>query len=182
MTCYLTNQGGTVELSNLLTALTWSGDKASAARQVGLSLLHEEDRDWPTPAIGNVVTVAGETGTLFAGYMVRRSLDSESRVMDCVCYDRGIYLRNNDGTYKFRNATPEYIARTVCASRDIPVASLATAGVSIDRKFSAVRLDQIIRTAYCTAPPLWQHTVPHFGGNSYWTAAELSENSHFPLC
>ncbi len=140
-----------MEISKLLTSLTWSGDKASAARQAGLSLLHSEERDWPTPTIGDAVTVAGEEDTLFTGYVIKRSLDSEGSIMDCVCYDGGIYLRNNDGTYKFRSASPDYIARTVCAERGVPVYALAGANASIDRKFSGVRLDQIIRTAYTLA-------------------------------
>lgn len=62
-----------------------------------------------------------------------------------------MYLKANDGTYLFRGAAPEDIAAAVCADHGYPVKALAATGVPLDRKFTAVRLDQIIRTAYSLA-------------------------------
>lgn len=151
MRIYLTGSGDTLEITGLVTKAGWSGDNASAARKVTFSLVHDEKRDWPVPAMGDGVTLTEAGDTLFQGYVVQRTLDSESSVMDCVCYDRGLYLKNNDGTYKFRSRTAEDIAKTVCADRGIPVAELAETGVRINRKFSGTALDQIVRTAYSLA-------------------------------
>lgn len=151
MRLYLTQSGGTREVTGLLTKTGWSGDNASIARKVTFSIVHSEGRDWPVPGLGDVVTLEEDGKTLFSGYAVQRTLDSESSTMDCVCYDRGLYLKNNDWTYKFRGWTPERIAAAVCADRDIPVAVLAATGVTVNRKFSGVKLDQIVRTAYSLA-------------------------------
>lgn len=148
---YLTSREGTKDITALAESVQWSGDKASVCRKITVSLLHREDRGWPTPEEGDVMTLTDGEGTLFTGLVVRSSQDSEDERMSCVCYDRGVYLRNNDGTYNFRGAGPETIARQVCADHDIPVAELAATGIRLDRKFSGVPLDKIITTAYSLA-------------------------------
>ncbi len=150
MTLYLTGRDGTRDISQLAVSAAWSGDKASICRQLTLRLVNLPDSGLPSPRTGDVVTlVDGET--LFTGYAVQRSLDSEGVVMSVSCYDRGIYLRNNHGTYKFRDKTPEDICRTVCADHGIPISALAETGVPVSRKFSAVSLDKIATTAYTLA-------------------------------
>lgn len=152
MKLYLTGSDGiTKEITGLLTKTGWSGDNASIARKVTFSIVHQEDSDWPVPELGGGITLEHEGEKLFTGYVVKRTLDSESSTMDCVCYDRGLYLTNNEGTYKFRGWTAEKIAAAVCADRDIPVSELVSTGVSLNRKFSGTKLDQIIRTAYSLA-------------------------------
>lgn len=150
-TLYLTNESGSLDVTQLVSTVKWSGDKASIARKLEVSMLHSEREGWPVPEIGSVMTLTDKEGTLFTGYVVQRSLNSESSVLSIVCYDRGIYLKNNDGTYKFRKTSPESICNTVCAERGIPVVEMASTGVLLDRKFSAVALDKIIATAYTLA-------------------------------
>lgn len=148
MTLYLTTRDGTYDLTQLTEEAVWSGDKASVARKLAASVVYVADSGLPEPKLGDGLTLVEEGVTLFAGYVVQRSLDSESFTLDVTAYDRGIYLKNNDGTYKFRDRTPEDICRTVCADKGIPVAELAVTGVRISRKFSGVALDKIVRTAY----------------------------------
>ncbi len=151
LTLYLTTADGTRDVTQLVSSLKWSGDKASIARKLEVSLLHRERSGWPSPALGDVLTLTDGEGTRFTGYTVRRTLHSESAVLSCICYDRGIYLKNNDGTYKFRRASAEEICRRICADRGVEVAELAATGVPLDRKFSGVALDKIISTAYTLA-------------------------------
>lgn len=150
-TLYLTTADGTRDVTQLVQSLKWCGDKASIARRLEVSLLHREQSGWPAPALGDVLTLADGEGTLFTGYAVRRTLNSESAVLSCTCYDRGIYLKNNDGTYKFRRTSPEEICRRVCADYGVEAAETAASGVLLDRKFSGVALDKIISTAYTLA-------------------------------
>ena len=58
---------------------------------------------------------------------------------------------DEDGTYKFRDATPESITRQVCADYEIPVVSLPSTGVKINRKFAGVALDKIFETVWTLA-------------------------------
>lgn len=151
LTTYLTAAAGTSDITQLVAATKWSGDKSSICRKLDLNVLLLPSSGLPVPALGDVVTMADEQGVLFTGYIVQRTLNSESSVLSCTCYDRGIYLRNNDGTYKFRSTTAEAMVRQVCQDNGIPVLELAVTGVPLDRKFSAVSIDKIIATAYSLA-------------------------------
>ena len=151
MKLYLTNADSTQDVTDFVIQVQWSGDEASATRQLSFSILYEENENWPVPEVGNVVTLEEEGATLFNGWVVKRTLDSESISMDCVCYDGGIYLKNNDYTGKFRQETAEGMVAAACAEKEVPVVELAETGVALDRKFSAVTLDKLVRTAYSLA-------------------------------
>ena len=151
MKLYLTDESSTQDITDLIIQVQWSGDEASAARQLTFSILYEEGENWPVPKVGNVITLEEEGETLMNGWIVKRTLDSESISMDCTCYDGGIYLKNNDYTGKFRQETPEGMVTAACAEKGVPVVELAQTGVVLDRKFSGVRLDQLVRTAYSLA-------------------------------
>lgn len=152
MRIYLTaHGGGTREITSLVVSAVWSGDKATITRKLAVIMLHDDGEDWPVPQEGDGMTLEGESGTRFWGYVVKTHANSERGTMDVTCFDRGIYLRNNDGTYKFRLTPPEDIAAAVCGDYGVPVKALASTGALLDRKFSATKLDKIVRTAYTLA-------------------------------
>lgn len=152
MRIYLTaHGGGTREITSLVVSAVWSGDKATITRKLAVTMLHDEEEDWPVPQEGDGMTLEGESGTRFRGYVVKTHANSERGTMDVTCFDGGIYLRNNDGTYKFRLTPPEDIAAAVCGDYGVPVKALASTGALLDRKFSATKLDKIVRTAYTLA-------------------------------
>ncbi len=151
MYLYMSNSGGTKDITQLAQSVRWSGDKSAITRQLTATIFHDENRDLPVPAVGDGIALGDEEGQLFAGYVVKRSLGSESSTLSITCYDRGLYLKGNDGTYKFRRMTAEQMVASVCAGKGIPVSSLARTGVQLSRKFSAVSLDKIVSTAYSLA-------------------------------
>ena len=151
ITAYLTKRSGTHDITQMVSTCTWSGDKASIVRKVTAGVLYAAGTGLPVPELGDALTLRDAGTTLFSGYVVRRSLDSEAYTMSVTCYDRGIYLCNNDGTYKFRDVTAEEMVRTVCNDRGIPVAELAATGAKLSRKFTATALDKIVTTAYSLA-------------------------------
>ena len=91
MKLYLTNADSTQDVTDFIIQVQWSGDEASITRQLRFSILYEENENWPVPEVGNVITLEEEGETLFNGWVVKRTLDSESISMDCVCCDGGIY-------------------------------------------------------------------------------------------
>ena len=151
MQIYLTDSSGTREITNLIVRSVWSGDESTIARKLSASMLHDETELWPVPSLGDGVTLTHDGALLFAGYVVQRTLDSESSTLEFECYDKGIYLTNNDATYKFRQTTAEAMVRTVCDDLGIPVAELAETGIPLNRKFSGVTIDKLARTAYSLA-------------------------------
>lgn len=146
---YLAGKSGTRDISQLVESLVWSGDKSSAARKLTASIL--QGPGWPVPRTGDGMVMGDGDGTLFKGYIVQRSADSERSRLTVTCHDQGMYLHGNDGTYQFRGETAEGMVRTVCRDKGIPVASLAATGIGLSRKFAGVKLDRIVSTAYTLA-------------------------------
>lgn len=89
--------------------------------------------------------------TLFDGYIFERQKDTGSSIINITCYDRGIYIKRNEATYKFTNMSPEAITKRVCADFGIEVGSLVQTGIKITRNFIGVSLYNIIQTVYTLA-------------------------------
>lgn len=152
MKLYLTKHksGDSRDITGLAISWTWSGDKATISRKLELEIAYVEDSDLPVPEIGDLVTME-ETKNLFVGVVLRRTLGSEDHSMSATAFDYGIYLQKNDCTAKFTGATPEKITRSLCAEKEIPVASLPTTGIQLRRKFAGVKINQAITTVWSLA-------------------------------
>lgn len=152
MTIYLTkNASTTKDITRILTFWTWSGDKATISRQLSGEVAYIENSQLPVPEIGDLITMADGNTKLFVGVILQRSLGSEDSTMSFTAFDYGYYLQRNDGTYKFSGASPEEMTRLACSDRDIPVAKVPATGLQLWRKFAAVKLNQLITTAWTLA-------------------------------
>ena len=152
MEIYLTHDQSTRRITDILLNWSWSGDKSTLVRQLVAEIVFDESTGLPVPQMGDAVMMTDDSGNpIFDGVVLRRSAGSEETSMSFTCFDRGIYCRRNDGTYKFRDATPESITRQVCADYEIPIVSLPSTGVKISRKFAGVALDKIFETAWTLA-------------------------------
>ncbi len=152
MDIYLTHNQSTRRITDILLNWSWSGDKSTLVRQLIAEIAFDESTGLPVPQMGDAVMMTDDSGDpIFDGVVLRRSAGSEETSMSFTCFDRGIYCRRNDGTYKFRDATPESITRQVCADYEIPVVSLPRSGVKVSRKFAGVALDKIIETVWTLA-------------------------------
>lgn len=152
MKLYLTKRkdGESRDITGLAASWTWSGDKASITRQLELEIAYVADSGLPVPEIGDLVTME-DTRRLFQGVILKRSLGSEDHTLSAAAFDYGIYLQKNDCTAKFTGATPEEITRSLCAGRNIPVASLPATGIQLRRKFAGVKLGQAVTTVWSLA-------------------------------
>lgn len=152
MEAYLTHGDSTRRITDILLSWSWSGDKSTLVRQLIAEIVFDESTGLPVPQMGDAVMMTDDSGNpIFDGVILRRSAGSEETSMSFTCFDRGIYCRRNDGTYKFRDAAPESITRQVCADYEIPVVSLPSTGVKINRKFAGVALDKIFETVWTLA-------------------------------
>lgn len=151
MKLLLTHGTSTRDVTELMVSWNWSGDKASISRQLTGEIAYVEGGNLPVPALGDVVTMDNGGKRLFVGIILLRSLGSESSTLSFTAYDYGYYLQQNDGTYKFTGAAAEAQTQTVCKDREIPVAGLPVTGIPLRRKYAAVRLSQIITTAWTLA-------------------------------
>ena len=152
MEAYLTHGDSTRRITDILLSWSWSGDKSTLVRQLIAEIVFDESTGLPVPQMGDAVMMTDDSGNpIFDGVILRRSAGSEETSMSFTCFDRGIYCRRNDGTYKFRDAAPESITRQVCADYEIPVVTLPSTGVKINRKFAGVALDKIFETVWTLA-------------------------------
>ncbi len=152
MNLYLTKRtGGTWTVTQIVTTATWSGDKSAISRQLTCGLAYVDGVTAPMAELGDLLTLQEGGETLFEGVVLRRELASEDQVLQVTAFDKGYYLQRNDGTYKFTGTTPEAITRRACEDKGIPIASLPTTGVKLQRKFAAVALNQIVTTVWSLA-------------------------------
>lgn len=151
MKIFLTHGSTSRDITDVLTYWTWSGDKATICRQLAGEIAFIEGSSLPVPEVGDLVTMIDEAEKLFVGVVLQRGLGSEDSTMSFTSYDYGFYLQRNDGTYKFTGASPEAMTRLACKDKGIPVASLPYTGLSLQRKFAGVKLNQLITTAWTLA-------------------------------
>ena len=104
MNIYLTHGSTTRDVTNILSAWTWSGDKSAISRQLSADFAYIEGSSLPVPEVGDLLTMADGEKKLFIGVILLRTLGSEDSTLSCTAYDYGYYLQRNDGTYKFTGA------------------------------------------------------------------------------
>ena len=149
MKLMLYQNGTTTDLSGLVSGLTWSGDKSTAARKLEFALITDAPGVDLTVRNGDHCELIDDDGQCrFSGMIVQVTQKSGSATIAVTAYDRGIYLSNNAGTMIFRNSEPADAARQICSTYQIPARTLATAGVPVTRKFAGVSLWQILNTLY----------------------------------
>lgn len=137
------------ECAELGQTFTWSGDVRQCARTLDTALMPD------TPcALGSRVQFSVDGTVRLDGYIFERQREMDAQadpLIGLACVDRGVYLKRNEGAYKFSALTPEAIARRVCADFGIQVGPLAETGVKVSRNFPGVSLYKIISTAYTLA-------------------------------
>ncbi|MDF2511003.1 MAG: hypothetical protein K0S04_869 [Herbinix sp.] len=143
-----------VDITKLVPTITWSGEYQSCARTLEFGIV-SSSTDKNVPAVpcelGSIVTFKQDNRTLFVGYIFERQMDTGNSIINIICYDRGIYLKRNEGTYECPGMTPETIVKEICTNFGISMGSVAATGVKITRNFIGVSLYKIIQTAYTLA-------------------------------
>lgn len=151
---FVTNSKGTYDITQLVQSITWSGDYQSCARTLDFELVSlYTDKNIPSVAceLGNAVVFKQDNRILFEGFVFERQKDTGSSIISITCYDRGIYLKRNESSYKFSGLTAEAITKKVCTDFGIAYGSIASTGIKISRNFIGTNLYQIIMTAYTLA-------------------------------
>lgn len=150
----ITNSTGTINVTQLVQSITWSGDYQQCSRTLDFEII-SSPTDKNLPAIkcelGNSVILMQDNRTLFDGYIFERQKDTGSSVINITCYDRGIYLKRNEAAYKFNNTTPAAIAKRICTDFGIQLGSVVAPNVKVSRNFIGVNLYSMIQTAYTLA-------------------------------
>lgn len=148
------NSDGLFDITHMVQQINWAGDYQQCARTLEFNLISSPTDKNTTVVkceLGNIVTLMYEKRTLFEGYVFERSKSTVSNTIDVICYDKGIYLKRNRTSYKFKNQSPEAIAKRVCSDFGIDTGQIVNTGIKISRNFLGATLYDIIQTAYTLA-------------------------------
>lgn len=147
-------KGATQDATTLVQSFTWAGDVGQCARTLDFPLLVSEmDKGLAVVPceLGSRVHFYQGDELLFDGFVFSCQRNTTGNTIEVGCVDRGIYLKRNAASYKFKNQTPEAITRRLCGDFSIPIGTLAETGISVSRNFPGVSLYQMIQTAYTLA-------------------------------
>jgi hypothetical protein len=154
MRLIISTGSGITDVTQLVSTLDWSGDSKQVARTVQAEILASHtDSNVPVCdcPLGSGVTLMEDGKTLFSGWIETRERTSDGSSITITAIDRGIYLKRNEGVYKFVSTTAEAATARVCADFGISVGSLAATGIKLTRNFIGVDLYNIIETMYTLA-------------------------------
>jgi hypothetical protein len=145
---------GKTDITQLVASAVWSGDYQQCARSLDFSFASSPtDKSIPVVkcALGSPVTLYEGSTDLFEGWVFTLEKSTSASTIDVGCFDRGIYLKKNEASYKFTNTTPEAVTRRIAADFGIPVGTIAATGYKFSRNFLGDDLYSIIETAYSLA-------------------------------
>lgn len=151
----LKNKTGTIDVTNMISTIKWSGSNSEIARVLELDFLyplHDYYAPKSYPNIGDKMYLYDDTGEeLFRGRVFYNERLHEQGTIQITCYDDAIRLSKSKGTYNFKNKTAEAITRIVCNDLGIAVGTLAITGISQKMLCSNMGMYEVIKETYESA-------------------------------
>jgi len=156
MRLLIKNGNDTVDLMNLFSQMTWSGDYQQCCRTLEFSVISSPANQVGVPKVkcelGNAASLYRNNQLLFEGWVHRREKSTTDNVITYTAYDRGYYLNQNKVVEKAVDTTPEAWTRYLCQKYGVKVGSIATTGFKFSRNFlGGETLYECIQTGYTLA-------------------------------
>lgn len=155
MRVLLINEKGTVDISDVIVSVSWSGDFRQVARKLEIRIAVSPTDAFlfqPFIDLGNMLKLLTDDGTeLFRGYVFYKEKVSSNPEMQIIAYDGGVYLLKSKMTFNFQRMSPEQITRRVCSEVGVPVGSLVSTGTTTSFIADNQSPYDIIMTAYTAA-------------------------------
>lgn len=145
---------GDKDLSELVAAITWSGDSGQISRKLEFTIAKNAgDANFPNVTIneGDQVLLQADTGVfLFGGIIFDIERTASSKQVRYLAYDLLFYINGSELTKDYYG-TPEDITRDVCNSLGISVGTLAVTGLVIENPCVKKTGYQVIQSSYTAA-------------------------------
>lgn len=174
----------TLDIIKLCESVEIKGDIESCARECHLTTMYpfrDKNHEKVFPSIGDIVYVNEGRTNLFFGMVMDRTLSMDERAT-FVCYDPIIHLTQSYGTFNFKKAKPEDIARTVAKSAGMNIENLAATGITIDLICENLSFYEIIMQAYTKASiKNGKQYIPKMRGSKFNVIEKGSLNSDLVL-
>ncbi len=142
---------GENDISNLVSNITWSGDKDQIARKLAFSYLYtDQDTNIKSEDIllGTRIMMYDDTGTLkFDGVALALEKEESDIKIKLSCMDMAFYLKSE--VYNTYQGSPAQITAAVCSEFGIVTGGLADNGKAVEVVSTGEKtIYQVIQTAY----------------------------------
>lgn len=144
----------TVDVSELINSVCWSGNDEDISRTLELSYLYAtEDYYAPKnyPNLADTIYFYYDNVELFRGKIYNISNDGSQGTINITCYDDSIRLGNSTGTFNIKDVPAETITAMVLKEVDIKVGSIAETKINQKKLYDSEKLYTIITESYKNA-------------------------------
>ena len=144
------SNGEKLDITNLLTTITWSGDYKSCARKLEFSLLSSpSDINIPKVDIPlmSVIIFYEDDNELFRGFVYEREKSSDNSI-SFLCYDYCAKLNDIKVSYNIKNETASSIYNKFLTEYELNKGDIVQANTKIKKVFLGVTAYDMIMTAY----------------------------------
>lgn len=142
--------GETLDITNLLISITWSGDYKSCARKLEFSLISSPmDKNIPKVDIPlmSAISFYEDDNELFNGFVYEREKSSDNS-MNFLCYDHCAKLNDIKVSYNIKNETASTIYNKFLSDYGFSKGNIVGASTPIKKVFLGVKAYDMIMTAY----------------------------------
>lgn len=124
----------TIDMTNLVQSVRWSGRKGSSARTITVTLIDDDGyrhaRSGIDVADGNQCIFLVDGKERFRGILMNQN-QGDKKQLKFKAYDNGIYLANNKDTFVYKNKTADQVFSDVCSRFGIPTGEIAKCSYKI---------------------------------------------------
>lgn len=142
--------GEKLDITNLLTTITWSGDYKSCARKLEFSLISSAN-DINVPKIDiplmSVIIFYEDDKELFRGFVYEREKSSDNSI-SFLCYDYCAKLNDIKVSYNIKNETASSIYNKFLTEYKLNKGDIVQANTKIKKVFLGTTAYDMIMTAY----------------------------------
>lgn len=124
----------TIDMTNLVKSVRWSGRKGSSARTITVAVIDDDGyrhaRSGIDVADGNQCVFLVDGKERFRGILMNQN-QGDNKQLKFKAYDNGIYLANNKDTFVYKNKTADQVFSDVCSRFGIPTGEVAKCSYKI---------------------------------------------------
>lgn len=124
----------TIDMTNLVKSVRWSGRKGSSARTITVAMIDDDGyrhaRSGIDVADGNQCVFLVDGKERFRGILMNQN-QGDNKQLKFKAYDNGIYLANNKDTFVYKNKTADQVFSDVCSRFGIPTGEVAMCSYKI---------------------------------------------------
>lgn len=128
------NDKKTIDMTNLVKSVRWSGRKGSSARTITVAMIDDDGyrhaRSGIDVADGNQCVFLVDGKERFRGILMNQN-QGDNKQLKFKAYDNGIYLANNKDTFVYKNKTADQVFSDVCSRFGIPTGEVAKCSYKI---------------------------------------------------